>query len=309
MNTSRLLTLVLSLVLASRLAHAEQHVGFAESDEQIAITVDGRPFASYVYRDDKILRPYLAHVFAPGGVQVTRNHPPIAGVDRTDHDAMHPGIWLAFGDLGGADFWRNKGRVELVEIVERPHAIAGGGRFAVELRYRAADRTICNESCRLTIMPGDFGAIVVWDSTFTGAQPFAFGDQEEMGLGLRVATPLAVVNGGQITNAEGLRDEKQVWGKTSNWCDYSGVVDARRVGVMLVPDPANFRPSWFHARDYGFVAANPFGRQAFTKSEKSRIEVRPGERFRLRFAVVIHGAADDLAALYRAALVALEASR
>src|SRR5262249_1700293 len=150
-------------VLLTGSARAEQPVTFAATGGEVAISVDGRPFAKYVYRDDKILRPYLAHVFAPGGVQVTRNHPPIAGTDRTGHDTMHPGIWLAFGDLGGADFWRNKGRVELIDFVEQPHAIAGGGRFAVELRYRAGDRTICKEACRITILPHGESTIVLWD--------------------------------------------------------------------------------------------------------------------------------------------------
>ena len=31
--------------------------------------------------------------------------------DLDDHPTMHPGLWLAFGDINGADFWRNKGRV------------------------------------------------------------------------------------------------------------------------------------------------------------------------------------------------------
>jgi hypothetical protein len=65
-----------------------------------------------------------------------------------------------------------------------------------------------------------------------------------------------------------------------------------------MPDAANFRPSWFHARDYGLFVANPFGRQAFRKGEPSRVEVKPGETFRLRFAVLLHSGEVDLAAAY-----------
>jgi len=81
------------------------------------------------------------------------------------------------------------------------------------------------------------------------------------------------------------------------------------VGVTLIPDPANFRRSWFHARDYGFVAANPFGQQAFTKGEKSRVEVRAGESLRLRFAVRVHSDAGDLASAYSEALKLFERAR
>jgi len=48
------------------------------------------------------------------------HHPPRAGKDSTDHDRMHPGIWLGFGDVSGVDFWRNRGRMEHVRFAEPP---------------------------------------------------------------------------------------------------------------------------------------------------------------------------------------------
>ena len=57
--------------------------------------------------------------------------------------------------------------------------------------------------------------------------------------------------------------------------------------------PENFRPSWFHARDYGLLEANPFGRQAFGKGEKSSVVVKPGEKLRLRYGVLIHSGPPD----------------
>ena len=63
---------------------------------------------------------------------------------------------------------------------------------------------------------------------------------------------------------------------------------AGRVGVLLIPHKDNFRPSWFHVRDYGLLVANPFGQNVFTKGEKSRIEVKPGEKLDLRFGVWIY---------------------
>ena len=53
--------------------------------------------------------------------------------------------------------------------------------------------------------------------------------------------------------------------------------------------PGNFRESWMHARDYGLLAANPFGRQAMQKGGASKTLVEPGETFRLRYGVWIHG--------------------
>jgi hypothetical protein len=131
-----------------------------------------------------------------------------------------------------------------------------------------------------------------------------------MGFGVRVATPLAVKNGGTLTNSEGRNAEKEVWGRVATWCDASGTINGRRVGMLVVPDPMNFRKSWFHARDYGLIVANPFGLQAFTRSpEPSRVTVPAGEKFRLRFAVVVHEGDIDLEAAASSATTELNASR
>ena len=120
-----------------------------------------------------------------------------------------------------------------------------------------------------------------------------------MGLGIRVATPLAVVKEGRITDSEGRVNEDQVWVQQADWCAYSGEVDGKQAGVLLMPDPGNFRRCWFHARDYGLLEANPFGRNAFTKGEKSRVVVREGESLRLQFGVLVWGGRTDFGTAYR----------
>jgi hypothetical protein len=109
-----------------------------------------------------------------------------------------------------------------------------------------------------------------------------------MGLGVRIATPLSVVKGGAITDSESRKNESEVWGKQADWCEYGGLLDGQKVGVVLIPHPRNFRRSWFHARDYGLLVANPFGQNALTKGEKSRVTVKKGEEFQLRFGVLIY---------------------
>lgn len=306
-HTIRLLVTV-CLVVPVAGASAADGVSFDAGADQLQIEVDGQPFATYVFRDPKIPRPYLAHVRAPGGAQVTRNHPPVEGVDATDHATFHPGIWLAFGDLSTADFWRNKAVVKHAAFVERPRVEDGVGRFAVKNEYLADDKLLCQEICRITILPRPAGYLILWDSTFTGPDDFYFGDQEEMGLGVRMATPLAVDNGGRITNSDGGVDEEQVWGQQADWCDYSGKIDGRALGILIVPDRRNFRRSWYHARDYGFVAANPFGRNAFTNGEKSKLSVPRGESLRLRYAVLVHAGPVDLESAAAAARKALESA-
>jgi hypothetical protein len=279
-------------------------VAVQQGDGMLGITIGGQPIAEYVFKDDEVRRPYFRHLRTRSGVQVTRNHPPVKGQDLDDHPTMHPGLWLAFGDLDGADFWRNKERVRHVRFLEQPKGGPGIGSFTVRNIYEADGRPICTEECAITISVQPDGYLLDWASTFRSEQSgFTFGDQEEMGLGIRVATPLAVVKGGTITDSVGRNNGEQVWGKQADWCEYSGTLNGRHVGIVLLPHPQNFRRSWFHARDYGLLVANPFGRNAFTKGEKSRTSVDEGDDFRLRFGVLVYGVPEvetsDIAAAYR----------
>jgi hypothetical protein len=129
----------------------EPRVDFTRTASQLQINVGGKPFATYVFLDDAILRPYFAHVHAPNGTQVTRNFPPIDGQDATDHNTMHPGIWLAFGDMNKQDFWRNKGVVRHLKLIGDPEAGPGRGEFTVLNRYEAKNKVVCDETSKVTV--------------------------------------------------------------------------------------------------------------------------------------------------------------
>src|SRR5207249_1657673 len=66
---------------------------------------------------------------------------------------------------------------------------------------------------------------------------------------------------GKIENAEGKVSEKHCWGRISAWCDYSGPIDGKNVGIAILADPKNPHPTCWHVRGYGLMAANPFGRE------------------------------------------------
>jgi hypothetical protein len=218
---------------------------------------------------------------------------------------MHPGLWLAFGDISGHDFWRNRAVINHERFVATPAVRDGRLTFATENLLQTTSGTpVCTQLSRFTLAVRPAAYLLIWDATFSADHgAFYFGDQEEMGLGVRVATPLTEKNGGVITASSGAKTAKATWGKAFDWCDYSGMIGDRRVGITLMPDPASFRPSWFHNRDYGLMVANPFGRKAMTDGDLSRVEVKTGERLRLRFGVLLHAAAPgqdaDLAAAYR----------
>jgi len=264
--------------------------GFEDTEGRLRIRRNGQPLAEFVYRDDRILRPHFANLHALDGSRVTRRQPPVSGQDATDHDTMHPGLWLGFGDISGVDFWRNRGRIDHVAFVDSPSVQEGTLRFATESRLRGPDGTTLGAMTnRFTIQPGDGLWMLTWEAVLVPAgTELVLGDQEEMGFAARVATPLTEKIGGRILSSTGRVSAQQTWGQAADWCDYARAVEGRSTGITLMADPSNFRPSWWHNRDYGVFVANPFGREAMKQGAKSAVVVKPGSPLRLRFGAVLH---------------------
>ena len=169
-------------------------VAFQQKAGHLFITIGGQPFATYIYGDPVITRPHFAHVQTPCGIQATRNQPPQAD-DPKDHPTFHPGIWLAFGDINGNDYWRLKAKVEHEMFVQQPVGGPGKGTFTVRNYYMSTDGKdrVCVELAKYTILVRPSGYLLVWNSTFSSdAHDFTFGDQEEFGLGIRVNTKISV---------------------------------------------------------------------------------------------------------------------
>lgn len=275
-------------------------VQFRRRNDRLEVSVLNRPVASWVFSDPAITRPYFAHIHAgsasvAANPQISRNHPP-ASTDAQDHPTMHPGIWTAFGDLSGADSWRLKTRVES-EIIEEPVTTAEEGRFRVRNRYRSKDdsATICEESCLYRFVPRSWGTLMIQDSTLLSrTNELTFSDQmEEMGLGVRVAMPIAVKtgSGGRILDSEGRINEAGVRERLSDWCDYSGPLGDKHAGMMLMGSPQNPRRIWWHARDYGFVTANPFHAHP-DRTDNQPLKLNEGQSVRFVFGIALHCTPD-----------------
>ena len=300
-----LITLGLFLICGTLLPAAE--ISFdTRNPGTITVCVGDQPVANYVYANGRINRPYIWDVRTTDGIQVSRDYPPVEGEDRTDHPLIHPGIWMSFKEIGGLNFWRGENHC-FTTLIAKPNVVDGVGSFTVENLYCEGNnkaKARVRETCRLRFLVVEGGWLLIWESAFQGLVDDAvFGDQEEMGLGIRVATEISGVKGGRILNSNGRRTEKEAWGKTADWCDYSGKMDGRWVGMAILTGNDNFRKSWFHARDYGLLLANPFGRQAFHAGPRSEVEIPRNTPLRLIFGVYIHSAENehdtDVAALYR----------
>jgi hypothetical protein len=95
---------IVACLLAAAMAQA-QPVTLEEGDGRAEIGVGAGRIATYVWKDGAVPRPYFANVSLPDGTPITRTYPPDPVLDKgnDDHGTYHPGIWLAFGDLSGAD--------------------------------------------------------------------------------------------------------------------------------------------------------------------------------------------------------------
>jgi len=258
-----------------------------KSDGRLVFRDGKQQIAVFHYRDSECLRPFFSEVRTFSGQSITRNYPPVTGVDPDDHASMHGGIWLAFGDINGEDFWRNKGQIQHRRFIQEPVANAEGISFACEdalIDSMGKAIGMIDQSYRIRRIR--FGYALDWTAMIrANSGPLALGDQEEMGLGVRVSTSMTEKNGGKIQSSTGAISAKQTWGKIAAWSDYSKLTDGKRLGVLLQPHENNIKPSWFHNRDYGLMVANCFGSKSFTGGEPSSIKIAAGETLKIAYRV------------------------
>lgn len=262
-------------------------------EDGIALMQGESMLARYFHRHPDVHRPFWAHVKTPTGRQVTRAYPPVEGVDAMDHAHLHPGLSMGFAALDGVNFWHNReGRVR--HLGYRDVVSEGGAlRFSTQQEYLdGGGRRICLESAKYNIVPNKDGYLIVLDSRFSSDRDFYFGVKEEMGLTMRVATPIVVKTGeGRILSGQGGLNEKGTWGKVDHWWDYAGNIDGHFAGIQIMSGSVN-PDVWSHSRDYGVLVANPFPVDKAPNRDKKTV-VPAGEIYRLQFGIQIHDHMDE----------------
>jgi hypothetical protein len=135
----------------------------------------------------------------------------------------------------------------------------------------------------------------------TAAVDVTFGDTKEGAFAIRLADNFTEKKGGKMVDADGRKMMANIWGKRSNWVDYTAEVDGEKLGVAILDHPSNpNHPTYWHARDYGLFALNPFGQMAFDpKMEERQMKLAKGQKITFRWRVVIHPGDADLAAMYQ----------
>src|ERR1043165_1653564 len=256
-------------------------------------------------------RPIFWPVNAPGGVPLTRNDPPPEG-QAADHPHQKS-AWFCHGDVipegielqskiknvEGVDFWseaKGHGKIACTRV-EPAKESPGHASVVTRNEWRTAEgQKIMDE--KRTIHLYDLGKtrlIVVDIDLEASVCPITFGDTKEGAFGIRIND---VINAGKkgkgkIQNAEGKIGEKDCWGQISAWCDYSGPIDGKQVGLALLSDPKNPYPSCWHVRGYGLMAANPFGRDKHAKfpavkGNNELVRLAKGQHLQFRYGMLLH---------------------
>lgn len=270
-------------------------VVFTPLNNGLLITIGGQEFASYFHHyHETTTRPFFANVFSPCGVAATRSFPDGSGLSSS-MNAMHPGMWLAFGNVNGKDYWRNRHTVRYDSMLGDPQGGWGRGAFSVRNAYMDGTEVLFTEVAHYTILVRPHGYLLLWNSTFTAeSQDLVFGDQEEMGLGIQVHSDLSVRNGnGQIVNADRLLNEEGTWAMASDWIAFRGVDGETESGIALMPDPANFERSRYHSRDYGLMVSNPFARSSFLRGDIRNTVVPKGQSLALNHGIYVFCGTDE----------------
>lgn len=296
-------TLVL-LAMCAVCAHAEPP-GFArdfkyvQRDGAVDILKGKTVVASYVYKDTP--RPYIYPLLSPSGIQVTRNYPmkKVEG-EPTDH-IHHRSMWTAFGDVNGMDFWgetEKSGKIVQTKIDFNPITVGPYWSIHTTDDWLKPDGSkMCKDERYTAFYSCEYGTLIASMIKITAsAGPIKLGDTKEGFAAIRLAPSLAVKGGtGHILNSEGDKDA-DAWGKRAKWVDYTGQIDGKTVGVTMFDAHTNYNyPTYWHARDYALLAANPFGGKAFTGDAKneSPLSIKLGDSVVFRYVTLIHDGSID----------------
>jgi hypothetical protein len=256
--------------------------------DRVDFAIGGKAFTSYVTRAG-IARPFCYPVYGPGGVEMTNCGP-------ADH-VHHRSMYIAQGEVNGCDNWSElEGHARTVNksVSVLTQGAMGAIQATADWVGRSGQPILEERVCLCTYALPEGVRLLDWDITWAAVYGGVFfGDTKEAGtLSVRVNEQLEGRHAGRITNAYGGVTESETWGKRAPWCDYSGEVDGRRVGLAIFDHPDNFRyPTWWHVRDYGLFTANQWGLHDFTGdwSQRGDHALPAGQSLRFRFRVYIHG--------------------
>lgn len=276
-------------------------VNIIQLDGKLRVEINGKLFTEYCYQGAPHV--YFYPLLGPGGTMMTR-HAPMKQAEGEDRDhPHHRSLWYSHGDVNGVDFWAESGKSG--KIVHDKFLEVTSGRDQGVIRsanaWVAPDGSVeCTDErvFRVYNRPENERLFDFEVTLKAGAKEVVLGDTKEGSMAIRLAEtmrlkPNAFNQGkptGRIVQSTGILNGA-TWGKRAAWCDYSGPVDGKTVGVAIFDHPDNPKhPTWWHVRDYGLFAANPFGVHDFESKPRGtgNMTIPAGSRLTFRYRFYLH---------------------
>lgn len=293
-----------------------------EMANRVDITIDGKPFTSYIW-PVTLKKPVLYPLRTAKGTLVTRGYPldPRKG-ERVDHP-HHVGLWFNHGDVNGFDFWNNSfaiaqdrvpkmGTIHHRRIVEAKSG-AAQGELTVESDWAdGTGKVLLREQTHFVFRGTSDTRSIDRMTTLTALDRVLFRDNKEGTLGMRVtraleqpaekpevftdasgtpsAVPMLDNTGvtGRYMSSEG-KSGDAVWGTRGRWALLGGTVESEPVTIAILDHPSNpGYPTHWHARGYGLFSANPLGQKSLDDGDvELNLPLEAGAKVTFRYRILI----------------------
>ncbi|NOS68981.1 MAG: PmoA family protein [Verrucomicrobia bacterium] len=306
-----LLTGVFAAVAADKTTTSSPNKGvqITELTNRLRVEINGQLFTEYYFKD--VPRPFCYPLLGPDSLPMMRNWP-MKDVAGEDHDhPHHRSLWFTHGSVNGIDFWSEQ--KDFGKIVHDGFVQVASGTDAGVIKTRnkwvAKDGTVvCTDERTLRIYnrPASERRLDFEITIHASNGDLTFGDTKEGSMAVRLNETMRLKPNkenvgkptGHIVNSEGVKDDA-TWGKRAKWCDYYGPVEGKTVGIAIFDHPSNPRyPTWWHVRDYGLFAANPFGQHDFESLKDKtagNLVVASDKSITFRYGVYMHEGDDQQA--------------
>jgi hypothetical protein len=298
------LKFILSTILAVATTHAfaaSSGIKITEGPEKVRVEINGELFTEYCFKGAPHV--YFYPVLGPSGLPMTRNWP-MKETEGEERDHPHQrSLWFSHGDVNGVDFWSESvkaGKVVHDKFLEVKSGAESGVIRSANRWIAPNGEVICTDerSFRVYNRPGN-ERLFDFDVTIKGGdKEVVLGDTKEGTMAVRLAETMRLAPNrhnvgkptGHIVQSTGTRDGR-TWGKRAEWCDYHGPVQGKIVGIAIFDHPKNpVHPTYWHVRDYGLFAANPFGIHDFERKPRGtgNLTIPPGKSVTFRYRFYIH---------------------
>lgn len=296
-----------ALLFTSTGTGAGSPVKLVRKGDQVEIFIGGKLFTTY-YFPTEVAKPYFRPLRSADGTILTRDFPEgnVIPLDHAKDRNLEPhqrDMYFGHGNLDGIDFWGEEVFSKFSEgsafgrtVFRKLEAMQSGtssGELRADFDLLSPHGRVIASEIQAFVFTGDADTRTVDCEFILMAPPHAdltLGDTKEGTFGIRLRRELNSPPA-RMVNSAGAEGEEAIWGKRADWVDYDGTVDGKDLGIAVFESPKSFRhPTYWHARTYGLLAANPFGRREFLHDpqQDGSWTIPQGKQLRFRYRVFIH---------------------